>query len=153
MPDDDSIPQVPYAELSLTVAADLQDSLMIATNDLDRLQRLLHDATETLMGHFYGASAQITHLARAAAQHPEIHSEALHEAMQHLGGAVTALQFQDMASQMINHTHLRLRACVDQIAREAMGDDADGTAVVSEGPLRPNPVTQDEMDAGSIELF
>jgi hypothetical protein len=26
-------------------------------------------------------------------------------------------------------------------------------AVVEEAPLRPNPVTQDEMDAGSIELF
>ena len=26
-------------------------------------------------------------------------------------------------------------------------------AVVEIAPLRPNPVTQDEMDAGSIELF
>ena len=34
-----------------------------------------------------------------------------------LGGAVTALQFQDMASQLINHTHQRLRSCADQIAR------------------------------------
>jgi len=25
--------------------------------------------------------------------------------------------------------------------------------VVEEGPLKPNPVTQDEMDAGSVELF
>ena len=30
---------------------------------------------------------------------------------------------------------------------------ADGAAVVETFPLRPNPVTQDEMDAGSIELF
>ena len=29
----------------------------------------------------------------------------------------------------------------------------DGEAVVEIAPLRPNPVTQDEMDAGSIELF
>ena len=34
-----------------------------------------------------------------------------------------------------------------------MGDDEDGCAVVAHAPLRPNPVTQDEMDAGSIELF
>ena len=34
-----------------------------------------------------------------------------------------------------------------------MGDDEDGEAVVESAPLRPNPVTQDEMDAGSIELF
>lgn len=153
MPDDDFNLQVPCAELSLTVAADLQDSLMIASNDLDRLQRLLNDATETLMGHFYGASAQITRLARAAAQHPELNNEGLHEAMQHLGGAVTALQFQDMAWQLIGHTQRRLRNCADRVANDVMGDDEDGTAVVEEAPLRPNPVTQDEMDAGSIELF
>ena len=34
-----------------------------------------------------------------------------------------------------------------------MGDDEDGAAVTADAPLRPNPVTQDEMDAGLIELF
>ena len=34
-----------------------------------------------------------------------------------------------------------------------MGDDEDGIALIEAAPLRPNPVTQDEMDAGSIELF
>ena len=55
------------AQLPLLAAADLQDSLMVATNDLDRLQRLLADATETLMGHFYGASDHLRHLSRLAA--------------------------------------------------------------------------------------
>jgi hypothetical protein len=32
-----------------------------------------------------------------------------------------------------------------------MDDDEDG--VVQDAPTRPNPVTQDEMDAGSVELF
>ena len=42
----------------------------------------------------------------------------------------------------------------DQIARDALGsDDPDGAAVVEDIPLKPNPVTQDEMDAGSVELF
>jgi len=141
------------ARLPLLAAADLQDNLLTATNDLDRLQRLLLDATETLMGHFYGASAQINHLARLAAQHPELPEDSLHQAMQHLGGAVTALQFQDMASQLIGHTHRRLRNCADRLARDVMGDDEEGSAVVEDPPLRPNPVTQDEMDAGSIELF
>ena len=152
MPNDLS-PESPRAELPLIVAADLQDSLMVATNDLDRLQRLLNDATETLMGHFYGASAQLNQLLRVAAHHPQLDPQALHQAMQHMGGAVTALQFQDMASQLINHTERRLRSCADRLARDLMGDDEDGTAVVEEAPLRPNPVTQDEMDAGSIELF
>jgi hypothetical protein len=73
--------------------------------------------------------------------------------MQHLAGAVTALQFQDMASQLVNHTQRRLRNCADRLAREVMGDDEDGETVIEEAPMRPNPVTQDELDAGSIELF
>ena len=146
-------PGAAQAPLPLMAAADLQDNLLTVTNDLDRLQRLLLDATEVLMGHFHGASVQINHLARLAAKHPELPEEALHQAMQHLGGAVTALQFQDMASQLIGHTHRRLRNCADRLARDVMGDDEDGAAVVEDPPLRPNPVTQDEMDAGSIELF
>ena len=146
----DSLPGV---QVQLLTAADLQDSLMVASNDLERLQRLLTDATETLLGHFYGATAQIQQLSRAAARHPELPESHLHETMQHLAGAVTALQFQDMASQLVNHTQRRLRNCADRLARDVMGDDEDGEAVVEEAPLRPNPVTQDEMDAGSIELF
>ena len=151
---DDMPPELPRAEIPLITAADLQDNLMVATNDLERLQRLLGDATETLMGHFYGASALLNQLLRSEAQAPgSIDKDALHQAMQHMGGAVTALQFQDMASQLIVHTQRRMRSCADRIARDVMGDDEDGTAVVEEAPLRPNPVTQDEMDAGSIDLF
>lgn len=159
MLNDDPIPGAQPAALvqelqvQLQTAADLQDSLMVASNDLDRLQRLLTDATETLMGHFYGASGHITHLSRLAAQHPELPEADLHATMQHLAGAVTALQFQDMASQLVSHTQRRLRNCADRLARDVMGDDEDGEAVIEDAPLRPNPVTQDEMDAGSIELF
>lgn len=139
--------------LPLMAAADIQDNLMTASNDLERLQRLLSDASEALLGHFYGASGQLNHLLHAMAQHPELNTRELHDAMQHMAGAITAMQFQDMASQLIIHTNTRLRSCADRLAAEAMGDDEDGTAVVELAPLRPNPVTQDEMDAGSIELF
>lgn len=139
--------------LPLLVAADLQDHLLTATNDLERLQRLLSDAGETLMGHFYVANQHLRGLLHQGAAAPQIDTGALHEAMLSLSGAVTALQFQDMASQLIDHTHRRLRACADQIAVEAMGSDPDGDAAPAVPPLRPNPVTQDEIDAGSIELF
>jgi hypothetical protein len=139
--------------MSLLVAAELQDHLLTATNDLDRLQRLLTDASEALMGHFYGANQHLSGLLHQAAVLPHVDTTALHDAMQSLAGAVTALQFQDMASQLIHHTHQRLRSCADQLAREAMGADPDGEGVVEDAPLRPNPVTQDEMDAGSIDLF
>lgn len=140
--------------LPLLAAADLQDHLMVASNDLERLQRLLDDASETLSGHFYGASNQINDYLRAAASLPDVDHGAVHGAMQNLAGAITALQFHDMAIQLIAHTQKRLRSCVDRIARDAMGeDDEDGQTIVTDDPGRPNPVTQDEMDAGSIELF
>jgi hypothetical protein len=153
-PDDSGLP--------LLAAADLQDHLMVAQNDLDRLQRLLSDACDTLLVHFYGASGELRTLlqehAHAAVDGPgaALPGEApqLHKAMEHMAGAITAMQFQDMASQLVAHTARRLRNCADRLAAQAMGeDDEDGSAVVEAMPLRPNPVTQDEMDAGSVELF
>ena len=152
-------PEAAASGLPIQAAADLQDHLLVASNDLERLQRLLDDASETLSGHFYGASHQLTVLLReaassAAAAAVEGDGCNMHQAMQNLAGAITALQFHDMATQLIVHTQKRLRSCADRIARDAMGEeDEDGTAVVEDGPGRPNPVTQDEMDAGSVDLF
>ena len=139
------------ARMPLLAAADLQDNLMTASHDLDRLQTLLSHACDELMRGFHGAAGEIQELVDAAQDTPS--QELFDSVVQHLGGAITALQFQDMASQLIAHTHRRLRNCADRLARETMGDDDDGMAVVEDAPLRPNPVTQDEMDAGSIELF
>jgi hypothetical protein len=139
------------APMPLLAAADLQDNLMTATHDLDRLQTLLAHACDELMRGFHGAAGEIQELVDAAQDTPS--QELFDSVVQHLGGAITALQFQDMASQLIAHTHKRLRNCADRLARETMGEDEDGSAVVEEAPLRPNPVTQDEMDAGSVELF
>lgn len=139
------------APMALLAAADLQDNLMTATHDLDRLQTLLAHACDELMNGFHGAASEIQELLDAAHDSPS--PELFDGVMQHLGGAITALQFQDMASQLIAHTHQRLRNCADRLARETMGDDDEGMAVVETAPLRPNPVTQDEMDAGSVELF
>jgi hypothetical protein len=143
----------PPLGLTLATAADLQDHLMTATNDLDRLQTLLSDACDTLMQRFYGVMGEVQALRNQWTPRPSDEPEALAAAMQQLGGAVTALQFQDMASQLLVHTSRRLRNCADLLARETMGDDEDGTTVVEVAPLRPNPVTQAEMDAGSVELF
>jgi len=140
--------------IPLLAAAELQDHLMTVTNDLERLQRLLDDAGEALSAHFFGASSQVQSLLRRAAEQADPEStQELHKVMEEIAGAITALQFQDMATQLIAHTSQRLRNCADQIARDTFGDDEEGEAVVEIAPLRPNPVTQDEMDAGSIELF
>jgi hypothetical protein len=136
----------------LLAAADLQDDLMTACNDLGRLQTLLADACDALMQSFHGAIEGLDGL-RASGDAAPTEPAALHSVMQNLSAAVVALQFQDMGSQLIAHTHKRLRSCADRIANDSMGDDEDGATVIEEAPLRPNPVTQDEMDAGSVELF
>jgi hypothetical protein len=140
----------------LLLSAELQDHLISASNDLDRLHTLLADACDTLMLRFNSANEQIKTLMDEHgrdADSPRA-AEAYRGLVQQLGGAVIALQFQDMASQLIAHTHRRLRCCADTLAQDAFGDDDDdGYCVVEAAPLRPNPVTQSEMDAGSIELF
>ena len=71
-----------------------------------------------------------------------------------LHAAVTELQFQDMASQLIGHTSKILQGCAYRLASEAMGyEDGEAVPFVEDVPERPNPVTQDEMQAGSVELF
>ncbi len=135
--------------MSFLAAADLQDHLMTASNDLDRLQTLLADACDTLQAGFFGASQHLHDLRATALPDPQ----PVERAVAQLGAAVTALQFQDMASQLINHTLGRLRNCADRLARDAFDGDEEGDAVIEEAPLRPNPVTQSEMDTGFIELF
>ena len=142
-------PMTQGGQMPFMTAADLQDHLMTATSDLDRLQTLLSDACDTLASGFLGASAQLSDLRRA--QEPD--SSTVERAVAHLGTAVTALQFQDMASQLIHHTRGRLRNCADRLARDAFVGDDDGEAAVEDPPLRPNPVTQSEMNTGFIELF
>ena len=142
------------ASMPLLMAADLQDHLIVASNDLERLQRLLDAASQALMGHFTDASAHIeTALAQIEAA-KLTDAMSIRHARQTVASAITALQFQDMANQLIAHTTQRLRNCADRLARDAMGgEEDDGEAYVQDAPLRPNPVTQDEMDAGSVELF
>ncbi len=140
--------QEPFLGLPLLAAADIQDHLLMVSNDLDRLHALLTHSCEELMKCFYGARRGLDALGNAAERSPPLEA-----AIRQLGDAVVALQFEDMATQLIQHTHRRLRSCVDQLARQTFADDEDGPAEVEMPPLHPNPVTQDEMDAGSIDLF
>lgn len=139
--------------LPLRAAAEVQDDLLVSSNDLDRLYRLLADASESLIKHFHAASAELGAAVNAMAAHPEIDLPELHRGVAHVAGAITSIQFGDLATQLIAHTAARLRHCADRLARDAIVDDEDGTAAVADALARPNPVTQDEMDAGSVELF
>ena len=140
-------PETPAVEMPVMLVAEVQDALLVVVHDLARLDGLLAHAMENLMQRFTAASATLADPALGA-------SEEIEHVRHTLKSAVTELQFQDMASQLINHTSKILQGCAYRLAAESMGQE-DGEAVpfVEEVPERPNPVTQDEMDAGSIELF
>ncbi|MFO6421747.1 hypothetical protein ACLBKS_16235 [Hylemonella sp. W303a] len=139
----------PTVQLPVMLIAEVQDSLLVVTHDLARLDGLLAHTMENLMERFTRALDSLD-----AHKLPTAEAAALKEVRDALGSAVTELQFQDMASQLITHTSKVLQGCAYRLASEAMGQE-DGEAVpfVEDVPERPNPVTQDEMDAGSIELF
>lgn len=137
----------PTVQLPVMLVADLQDSLLVVVHDLSRLDGLLAHTMENLLERFTAANASLSDPAMLAVKE-------LDEIRSTLRAAVTELQFQDMASQLIAHTTKVLQGCAYRLASEAMGQE-DGEAVpfVEEVPERPNPVTQDEMYAGSVELF
>ena len=138
---------VPSVEVPVLLVAEVQDSLLMVVHDLTRLDGLLAHAMENLMLRF---SSALSHL-ESAQLAGGIDLNAARGAM---SAAVIELQFQDIASQLIAHSTKTLQGCAYRLAAESMGSE-DGEAIpfVEDTPQRPNPVTQDEMDAGSVELF
>ncbi len=145
---DPDIVSDPAVQIPVMVVAELQDSLMVVMHDLHRLEGLLSHTMDNLMERFNTATRELAD--------PSLpNAAALDEVRTTLRSAVTELQFQDMASQLIVHTTKVLQGCAFRLASETMGRGPDEEAAPF-GELasdRPNPVTQSEMDAGSIELF
>ena len=132
--------------LSVNLVADLQDALMMAMTDLQRLEGLLDHATN-LLDRFGNANLALAQLADTDALHLQPIRYQLHQ-------AVTELQFHDMSTQLIAHTGKVLQACAWKLADSAMeADDDEIPLELDPMPDRPSPVTQSEMDAGSIDLF
>lgn len=148
MPNQASLTPEPSVQLPVVVAAELQDSLLTVMHDLQRLEGLLDHATENLLVRFGAVDAALPeHLAGDGGE--------LAQLRQTLRSAVTELQFHDMATQLIVHISRVLQGCAFRLANETMADEEGEESVPLESilPERPNPVTQSEMDAGSIELF
>ena len=138
---------LPAIQLPVMLVAELQDSLLVVVHDLKRLDGLLMHTMEKLLQRFTCASENL--FAPLL-----LESKELDIVRNTLRAAVTELQFQDMASQLISHTYKILQGCAYRLASESMGaEDGEAVPFVEDVPERPNPVTQDEMDAGSIELF
>jgi hypothetical protein len=139
-------------EPPLPAAIDLQDHLLVACHDLDRLQALLANACDTLLAGFHDATAPLQQRLELPCTGDD--AARARRALDHFGAAVTALQFQDMAAQLITHTQRRLRHCADRLAHDAFAAAGDAEeAIVAPAPPGPNPVTQAELQAGSVELF
>ncbi|MBT9551853.1 MAG: hypothetical protein IV088_13450 [Hydrogenophaga sp.] len=138
----------PSVSLPVNLVADVQDSLLMAMTDLKRLEGLLDHATGNLLERFSTANHALGNLATSK------DSDDLLSIRHSLHQAVTELQFHDMATQLIVHTGKVLQGCAWKLADEAM-EAEEGELPMTLDPMadRPSPVTQSEMDAGSIDLF
>ena len=118
----------------------MQDELVTADTELERLERLLADAVGQLAGHFGRARGLCVDGTRGetGALAGELES------------AMVALQFQDMASQLIAHARRRIAAVADGLAQQIDGTEP---GYAPQWVERPCPVAQRAIDAGSVELF
>jgi hypothetical protein len=140
-------PTSPSVTLPVNLVADLQDALLMAMTDLKRLEGLLDHATGNLLERFSTANHALGHLSGND-------NEDLVHVRQSLHQAVTELQFHDMATQLIAHTGKVLQGCAWKLADESMEpEEGELSICVDPTPERPSPVAQNEMDAGSIDLF
>lgn len=140
-------PPPPSVTLPVAQVADLQDSLLIAMTDLQRLQGLLDHATGMLLERFGEADRGLAALDPGA-------DAAVSRVRRGLQQAVTELQFHDLSTQLLAHTTRMLQGCAWRLAEQAMApEDGELPLALEPMPERPSPVTQGEMDAGSVELF
>lgn len=126
-------------------AVALQDELLIAATDLDRLRDLLDHACNQLLTGFSAASDEAEGL---RSSHPGV-ADRIASA---LTSAQIALQFQDLSTQLVAHVLGRMHSVCDALAIKAIPGDASDDVMPAFAD-RPCPVAQREMDAGSVELF
>lgn len=120
--------------------------VVAAASDLERLLRLLDQAGGDLMRRFADFDRLVGEISREAAGTPVAgRAAALHEA---LLGATTAMQFQDMSTQLVEHALAELRTIAHRL-----GDEASLREMPRASGIRSGPVSQSGMGAGSIDLF
>ena len=107
--------------------------------DLERLKALINDAGERLMLSFGQVASMLPRMQFDDKQRAQV-DEAVR-------AAVTALQFQDVATQLTGHAQRRLSVLEERL-RSLSDEAARGLQRVQSHPVR-----QMEMTAGSIDLF
>jgi hypothetical protein len=106
--------------------------------DLERLKAMINDAGDKLLASFNQVSAIAPRLDAGTGERAQLGAA--------VTSAVTALQFQDMATQLTQHAQARLRA----LERCLVALDVDDPLL---GPSRMQPVRQSHVSAGSVDLF
>lgn len=109
--------------------------------DLERLKTIVNDAAGRLLGSFN----EFVELEQQACRN----SEERRRIESAIDTAVTALQFQDMATQLTGHAQRRL-AALETCLRTLYGEGVGGVLLEHS---HSQPVRQSEMSAGSIDLF
>lgn len=124
-----------------TASAVARECAAIAA-DLERLKALIADAGDKLLSSFNAVSTRVPHMAMADAERAQVVSA--------ITTAVTALQFQDMATQLTGHAQGRLAVLQDCLRRRTP-DPAEIDPLLVD--TRMQPVRQSAVGAGSIDLF
>jgi hypothetical protein len=109
-------------------------------NDLARLTALIAEAGDKLLNSFNEVATIAPRVSAQAQDRVALNSA--------IGSAVTALQFQDMATQLTQHARRRLTQLENALSTLA-AEAHDPLAA----PTRMQPVRQTGMGAGSIDLF
>lgn len=135
--------------LDIGLVADLQGQLLAASADLERLTELLGDAAARLMASFSAAYQHVVEQRATAEQGAAAADGAM--LREELTKAMSALQFPDMATQLIEHAVSRVRAVALTLGNAF--DDDDGVPESVRLVERACPVTQQQMSTGSVELF
>jgi hypothetical protein len=135
------------AYFPLETIADVQDSLLMAITDLQRLVGLVDHAALNLVERFSSINAALCEL--------QANDQAgLDRIVNDLHKAILELQFHDMATQLINHTSLVLQGCAWRLTNQGMEVEGNEQPMAEDPmPERPSPVSQSEMDSGSVDLF
>lgn len=108
--------------------------------DLERLKALVADAGDKLLASFNEVAARLPQMAL-----PEVERQRLVAAVT---TAVTALQFQDMATQLTGHAQRRLIVLQDCL-KSLTHEPPDPLLATT----RLQPVRQNAVGAGAIDLF
>lgn len=108
--------------------------------DLERLKALIAEAGDKLAASFAVIGEAVSRTADDESKERRVE--------QAVAVAVTALQFQDMATQLTQHAQKRLAVLQDAL-KTLSHDEADPLLATT----RMQPVRQAGMGAGSIDLF